>query len=56
MEKFKLVCKVCGSENVKFKLSVEESTYKDAYANLEIVCKSCKTKDEIEEIGGEFTK
>ena len=50
MEKFKIVCKKCGSENVKMTLGVagydEEGDY---YAAVEIKCKDCKNQEELEQ-------
>ncbi len=56
MEKFKLICKKCNSERIKFKLTIEKND-NDPYALLELQCKNCKIIEEVEEsFNGGFTK
>ena len=51
MEKFRITCKKCNSENVKLSLSVrgydEEGLF---YAVLELKCLNCVNKEELEEV------
>ena len=50
MENFKITCKKCNSENVKFSLSIGGYDEEGLYATLELECLNCANKEELEEV------